>query len=713
MFSLASKPAQAEKKPPKDLYARQRRYAQRQAREASDIGEIPPVKNPARREACRRDLFRYLTTYFPNSTGLRPFSDDHRLVIEAIQRCVLFGGLFLDAVYRGFAKTTISENGLIWAVTYAHRHFGAIFGADAGAAEANIDSIKLELSENDLLYEDFPEIIHPIRSLEGKPQRCASQTYRGQLTHIEWTADTIVLPHVEGSPASGGIITAKGITAAARGMKHKRPDGTQQRPDFLVIDDPQTDKSASTQHQVGKRLGVIKKSLLKLGGHNRRIAAVMNATVIEPDDLVEQLLDPKRNPAWQGQRIKMVKRWADAHETLWLGDYARLRTTYDRDVVGDQERARRDATLFYDRKRAEMDKGAIVSWEHCYTPGDELSAVQHAYNMLIDDGAEVFASECQNEPLQPNADNELLKPHEIAVKTNGLERGVVPLGCEYLTAFIDVQGDVLFYAVAAWARDFTGAVIDYGTYPEQVTTHYTLASATRRLAGIPGLERAGLEAKIIAGLEKLSDHLLERSWRREGDGAAMKISRMGVDANWGKTTSTVNTFCLRSKHAAIVIPCHGRYVGASSLPWDLYTRKEGELIGFHWMLPSLKGKATVRHVLSDVNFWKSFLHTRLAVPGGDKGSLTLFGPRPRNGEPGPHQMFAEHMHAEYRIKTEGRGRKVDEWKLKPSKPDNHFLDCLVGCATLASMLGCDLNWRAGNTAPPPKARKRAKVKYWN
>ena len=54
------------------------------------------------------------------------------------------------------------------------------------------------------------------------------------------------------------------------------------------------------------------------------------------------------------------------------------------------------------------------------------------------------------------------------------------------------------------------------------------------------------------------------------------------------------------------------------------------------------------------------------------------------------------MTDEYRVRTEGRGRKVDEWKLPASKPDNHpsrasgpngWLDCLVGCALAASMPG--------------------------
>ena len=46
--------------------------------------------------------------------------------------------------------------------------------------------------------------------------------------------------------------------------------------------------------------------------------------------------------------------------------------------------------------------------------------------------------------------------------------------------------------------------------------------------------------------------------------------------------------------------------------------------------------------------------------------------------------------AEYRVKTEGRGRKVDEWKMRPEASDNHWLDGIVGAAVAASMLGASI-----------------------
>ena len=53
-------------------------------------------------------------------------------------------------------------------------------------------------------------------------------------------------------------------------------------------------------------------------------------------------------------------------------------------------------------------------------------------------------------------------------------------------------------------------------------------------------------------------------------------------------------------------------------------------------------------------------------------------------------MLAEHLTAEYRVKTEGRGRIVDEWKHRANRPDNHYLDCLAGAAVAGAIQGAAL-----------------------
>jgi hypothetical protein len=668
---------------------------------ASDIGEIPKIKNKRRRNACEKNLFKFLVTYFPHSTGLNPFSDDHKRVIERIQHCSLYGGRFVNAVYRGFAKTTISENSAIWSVLYGHRRCVPIFGNSRTSAADLLDSIKLELETNDLLYEDFPEVCHAIRALEGKPQRCASQTFDGERTYIEWTADRIVFPTIPGSLASGCVIMTRAIVAA-RGLKQKSRSGENLRPDFVLLDDVQDDESASTAHQVKKRMNAITKSVLKMAGHTKSLAVVMNATVICKEDLVDQLLDQTRNPAWQGERIPMIRQWADCHEDLWLGKYAELRNSYDPDSPGDQKRAWKRATDFYRKNRKKMDAGCQVSWKHCFDPECEISAIQHAYNALIDDGEEAFASEYNQQPMSPEEDAEIrLTPKDVSAKLNRLARAAVPAECHTLTAMIDVHDKLLYWAVVGWAEGFTGYVVDYGTYPEQRRTHFAMRQANPTLmAKSPG---TGLEAATYRGLEVLCDQVAGREWALDG-GGSMRISRLLIDANYHATGDVVYQFCRQSRHAAILLPSHGKGITASNTPMAEWARLQNAAYGLNWRINKSKGRP-VRSILIDTNYWKSFAAARWATAMGDPGCLSLWGTDAKR-----HQLFAEHICAESSKRMQRPdGRTVDEWSLPPSRPDNHWGDCLVGCCVAASVQGIHLP-EHGKTKTKAKRKKR-KVSY--
>lgn len=352
-----------------------------------------------------------------------------------------------------------------------------------------------------------------------------------------------------------------------------------------------------------------------------------------------------------------------------------------------------DATEFYGQHRDAMDAGAVIAWpeRHNY---DELSAIQHAMNLRLQDEAAFFA-EYQNEPLPEDVDNEgELTADQIAAKVNRMKRGEVPIGVNHLTMFVDVQATLLFYAVAAWEDDFTGYVIDYGAYPDQKRPYFTLRDARRTLALVT--KSTGLECAIYAGLEALTRDFLGREWRRD-DGAMLRIERCLIDANWGSSTDVVYQFCRQSTHAGIVMPSHDRFVGASSQPFSEYKRRAGDRVAHNWRIPNVHGKRAVRHIVFDTNYWKSFVHARLAVPMGDRGCLSLFGDTPEQ-----HRMFAEQLTAEYRVKTEGRGRTVDEWKLRPERGDNHWFDCMVGCAAAASLQGATLQNLAETSATRPK-----------
>ena len=74
-----------------------------------------------------------------------------------------------------------------------------------------------------------------------------------------------------------------------------------------------------------------------------------------------------------------------------------------------------------------------------------------------------------------------------------------------------------------------------------------------------------------------------------------------------------------------------------------------------------------------------------------------------------HRLLAEHLTAEYCVRTEARNRVVDEWKLKAIRPDNHWLYCLVGCAVAASMEGVKLFGTQGEVSTGRRKIKLSEI----
>ena len=663
---------------------RQRNAAQSLA--GRDIAPIPEVVNPERKTACERNFQLFCETYFPDTYALA-WSADHIKAIERIETAVLRGGLFALAMPRGSGKSTLTETAALWAMLYGHREFVTLIGATESAALEMLDSIKTELEVNERLAEDFPEVCYPIAQLDGIANRCAGQICNGERTRITWTSNEIVLPTIKDSKASGIIVRVAGITGRIRGMKYKRSDGRSVRPSLVIIDDPQTSESAGSLEQTKKRVRVLAGDILGLAGPGQKISGIMPCTIIRPGDMADIILNRNTHPDWNGEKTRMVDKFP-VNMKLWE-EYAEIRA----DALREEGNFQR-ATDFYLANREAMDAGAVVSWEARYNH-DEVSALQHAMNLKLQDEA-AFQAEYQNDPLPEDTfDESLLSVDEICGKINGIVRGKVPLYCDKLTMFIDVQKALLFYTVIAWADDFTGAVIDYGAWPDQHRRQFSLADANPTIHS--KFPKAGFEGGLYSALTKLTDDYLGREWERE-DGALLKIEKALVDANWGQSTDIVYQFCRQSVHAGIIMPSHGRYVGASSKPMTEYRRQPGDKLGFNWMIPNVAGKRAIRHVIYDTNYWKSFIHARLGISLGDNGCLSLYGRIPGN-----HQLLAEHLTAEYRVRTEGRGRTVDEWKLKPQNSDNHWLDCVAGCAVCASILGAALP-ETLTKARVPKAR---------
>jgi hypothetical protein len=663
--------------------AKRDREAQRsrtQSAAAREIGAIPPPADQERRDGCELDLRGFCETYLSAIFALA-FSEDHLRAIRKIERAALEGGLFAYAMPRGQGKTVIAQAGATWAMLYGHRRFVTLISSTETAAAGILKNIKAALQFNDLLAADFPEVCLPIRALENDARRCAGQLCNGKKTGIVWTNDKLVLPTVDGSGSAGAVVTVCGLTGRIRGQNHTLATGEIIRPELVIPDDVQTFESAHSDAQCAQREQILNADVLGLAGPGKKIAAFMPCTVIRSGDLADRFLNRETHPEWQGERTKLLVCFP-TNTALW-DQYASLRADSLRDD-GDGS----TATSFYAANRIEMDAGAVAAWPERKNP-DELSAIQHAINLKLRD-PDAFFAEYQNEPRIKELGAKTLRADDVLKKLNGLQRGHLPLEAQRVTGFIDVHDNALFWCVAGWSpEDFAGWVTDYGTYPDQGRRHFTLRDADRTLQrACPG---AGKEGAIRAGLERLTSELFSRVWIRE-DGAELSIDRLLIDV--GYMPEVVFNFIRASTRAGMIMGSRGVGIGAASRPMSEYRKQPGEQLGNNWIIPR-PAHRELRTVRFDSNFWKSFVHDRLALTAGDKGTLSLWGTKPDE-----HRLFSEHITAEFATETEGRGRKLREWRPRPTGPDNHWLDTVVGCAVAASMSRC------GRSAPVKTATRR-------
>ena len=652
---------------------------------AADIGKIPPCKNPKRRESCRYDLHKFLVTYFPHSTGLKPFGRSQINAIQRFESAVLEGGRYIDLEPRGYVKSTRSENGTLWIHLYQHLFFTLFIGANDTQSSIGLESIKQELTENEMLAEDFPEVCYPLIKLENKPQRCASQTHYGELTHTRWQVDRIVLPIIKGE--GGGVIIAAGMLAATRGMRHKRPDGKQVRPDFVVIDDPQTDESAHSPVQIAKRKRVLQNSIMRLGGHGNQVSAVINATVIAPDDLVDQLADHQKHPEWPSVRASALTKLPteEAINKHWLGQYKKIRGNYNTDDPKGPQKAKQKSTAYYKKHQKEMDAGSEAEWPDVPLEPDEISPIQHAMNVWVDDGEETFWSEIQNKPRRVAVASPLdLTRAGLIDRKSGYSQGVVPDDRSYLVFHVDVHDELLYWTVAAVGHRFTGETVAHGTWPEQPTPWFTLRNCKVRLSHLyPGVTS---EEAIEQGLVDCLSRLMHNEWAY-ADATPATISCGLVDA--GYKPEQVNN-AIRKTGSDRILSSRGIGIGPVEKPMEEYDMSPKRVLRCgpdptrpRWYYPREHASGGVIRVNFDANFWKDTIAARLTQRTGE-GQWRFWG-KPADDL----SAYIEHMLSERPVQTTAKGRTVNVWKVQ-NNADNHWFDTLVGCSVAASIAGGQL-----------------------
>jgi hypothetical protein len=407
------------------------------------------------------------------------------------------GGLLAIADPRGTGKTQRAIRGAIKAILTGKRKYVVIIAATEKKARAIIKSIRTILCYSQILADLFPAEVHGFRQLGGNNRKAGGQLCNGKQTEISIGADSIAFGEIPGSVACGAIIASCGITGDVRGQFHTLQSGRVIRPDLLLADDPQTKESARSVEQTNERLEIIEGDCLGLAGPDTSIACLVLCTVIEKGDLSEQILGATK---WHGVRTKTIydfptdmKAWdeyfADMEEFIRLETPEKINETYL-------------------ERREILDAGCVLAWEHRKEDGD-LTSIQTAMHILHRVGSNAFGAEFQNDPVV-DAD-ESTKPtfKGIELKTIGLARGVVPNWANILTLTIDVQMTCLFWMLVAWKKiDFTGHIVNYGAWPEQERTYYTLKEVTPTLQDLSQTTQP--QGALRWGLDSITKDMLER-----------------------------------------------------------------------------------------------------------------------------------------------------------------------------------------------------------
>lgn len=155
-----------------------------------------------RRLACKKSLQLFCETYLP-AVFYHGWSDDQLVCIQKAQIVCEKGGKFCVAMPRGGGKTAIVRAATLWATLYGFKRFIYNVGSTEPKATQTLNFIKVQLENNPLLRQDFPELCWPIYCLEGSNRLSKGQLFNGEPTHTHIATEYIRYPILQLPPEIG------------------------------------------------------------------------------------------------------------------------------------------------------------------------------------------------------------------------------------------------------------------------------------------------------------------------------------------------------------------------------------------------------------------------------------------------------------------------------------------------------------------------------
>jgi len=626
---------------------------------SQEIGPLPGIADRARRERCRTDLRAFCLEYFPQTfyLSLAPYQVT---MLERFQHVILSGAKEAHAVRRGGLKSTCARAAAIWAAIYGHRRLIVLVGATDDKANEHRENFFALMAASQNLQADFPELT-PLLMKWRQPKKQFRLAGRLLTLHPKDERGRIVFPDILTAPSCQVHVAPYSLMATdVSGLSYVDREGVSVRPDLLIFDDVQTPQSAQSPLMTEEREEQITKTFMGLAGLGQKIAAIMVCTVRQHQDLTERFLDRKRHADWFGQKHRSVIKFPERSD-LWDIYAAKL------GQGATPEEGKQQAQEFYRQNKADMDAGGQVAWELDKLP-DELTALQSMMTIRALD-PEFFRREIQQEGTAPvNSSGIRLEAPAILTRLSRIQRGTVPQSASYLTAFVDSSDQVLWWMVCAWERDFSGWVVDYGTWPDQGRPIFYKSDLVRRLSQeLPG---ASWEEQFAHAHNELERDLLTRF---------PQLDLILKDWSDGGQKPRIESQVASSPNRNRIRPSKGFAPKPGRKPVHLWgDQHRDRQNGAYWLEKRSEG---LPHVHYDVNVWKSHAARRLLTTIGAPSAVLLPGDDER-----ANRLLAEHLTAEVPKAISYDGATGVAWEALVGR-DNDWWDCFVGCNVAASICG--------------------------
>lgn len=642
-----------------------------------EIGPLPKPKDKKRRHDCSQDLRLTAETYFP-ATFYKPFAPYQINMLDSFQSVILSGGRKCRAVRRGGLKSTLARVAAIWSVINGHELFPLLVGATDGKANEHRKNFFDLMQSSQALLADYPELL-PLMMKRRQPKK--QFRLDGRLLEVTTKDEKgcIVFPDIYDAPSCQARVAPYSIKSTdVSGLSFVDRHGVTRRPGTIFYDDVQTPQSARSVAQTSEREDAITKTFGGLAGVGQKLNCIMVCTVREAEDLSCRFMDRDKHPDWEGKAFPSVIKMPDRMD-LWdkYGDLLRAGET--------PEDGKALAQGFYVEHREAMDAGAEVAWEHD-KQDDEVSALQSLMTIKYLD-PEFFECEIQQKGRKPvTADGVHLQQSDVIKRLSNIDRGETTSQSSFLTGFIDSSDEVLWWMVCAWAPNFTGYVVDYGTWPDQQKPIFYKEHLPISIAHmLPG---TSWESRFVHAHNELEAELF---------GKYPGIDLLLKDWSDGEHKPLIEGQLRTSKHSKICRPSKGFAVKPGKKPVHLYGDKRDRHTFSEWVERRPKGE--LAHVQLNANVWKSHAARRLLTPVGAPSSVALFGAEERDQR--VHRLLVEHLTAEKPVSSEYDGASGIVWEQNNLR-DNDWWDCFVGNGVAASMLGCVLP----GTSKPDRRKKR-------